>query len=248
MSSNGYSRRPSRDARRERLKHHVPSLYRPWVHLSSNVLVAFIAVVLLARIPDWQHTPWWAYSAIVVGLVAGNLVEYGLHRFPMHRRYKRLKRMFTQHTVQHHRFYTHTQMQAEERRDYFFVLFPVELGLLNLLAIAFVYALCRMVLGVAFASVLSITLIIYVLMLDGVHLMCHLPQRYFKKGILSWSPFVYLMRLHQRHHDPRAMREVNFNITFPLVDWWVGTLDDGRAREGSPRRKFWSRVLARTSV
>lgn len=240
--------RPTRDARRERLKHHVPALYRPWLHLSSNVLVAGIAIALLVRLPDWRGTPWWAYFAIVLGLVTGNVVEYVLHRFPMHRRYRRLRRMFAQHTVQHHRFYTHQQMEAQERRDYFFVLFPVELGLLNLLAIAFIYSIFKLLCGAAFASVLSITLITYVVMLDTVHLICHLPHRYFERGILSWRPFVYLMDLHRRHHNPRAMREVNFNITFPLMDWWVGTLDDGRSRQGSPRRRFWSRVRDRVSV
>lgn len=240
--------RPTRDARRERLKHHVPRLYRPWVHLGANMVVAALAVAVLARVPDWHSTPWWAYFAIPLGLVIGNVVEYVMHRYPMHRRYRRAKRMFTQHTVQHHRFYTDKQMQAEERRDFFFVLFPVELGLANLLAIALVYAACRGTLGVAFGSLLSITLIGYVLLLDLVHLICHLPERCFEKGPLSLAPFVYLMRLHKRHHNPKVMRQVNFNITFPLVDWWVGTLDDGRVREGSPRRRFWSRIVDRVSA
>lgn len=240
--------RTGRDARRERLKHHVPALYRPWVHLGANTVVAGLMVALLVRVPDWEHTPWWSYLAIGLGLVVGNVVEYVMHRFPMHRRYRRMKRTFNQHTVQHHRFYTEKQMQAEERRDFFFVIFPVELGLANLVAIALVYALFRVVTGVAFASVLSITLIGYVLLLDAVHLMCHLPDRYFRRGPLSLAPFVYLMRLHKRHHNPKVMRQVNFNITFPLVDWWVGTLDDGRTREGSPRGRFWSRVRDRVSV
>jgi len=30
--------------------------------------------------------------------------------------------------------------------------------------------------------------------------------------------------LHRIHHDRRHMTEVNFNLTFPLTDWVMGTL------------------------
>lgn len=233
--------RAKRDARRERLKHHVPSLYRPWIHGGANLLVAAIAVYLITRAPAWTSTPWWAYSAVPLALVGSNALEYLLHRFPMHRRYRAFKRSFTQHTVQHHRFYTEQDMEAKERRDFFFVLFPVEFGLFCLLLIACAYGTALWCFGAAFASVLAITLIGYVLALDGVHLICHLPQRYFERGVLSRGPFPYLMRLHRRHHNPRVMREVNFNITFPLMDWWVGTLDDGRERVGRPMQRLWGR-------
>lgn len=236
-----------RDARRERLKYHVPPLYRPVIHFGCNLLVACLAIFLVFQVSAWTQTGWGAWLALPFGLVFGNAAEYLLHRFPMHRRYPLFKRAFRQHTVLHHRFFTHRQIDAHERRDYFFVLFPIVVGLGSLASIGVLYLLSWMALGVGFASILAITLILYVLALDGVHLLCHLPLRHFEPGgVLAFAPLVYLHGLHRRHHDPKLMREVNFNITFPLVDWWFGTLDDGRQRHAlSPRTRFWSRVTGR---
>jgi sterol desaturase/sphingolipid hydroxylase (fatty acid hydroxylase superfamily) len=32
-----------------------------------------------------------------------------------------------------------------------------------------------------------------------------------------------LRRHHQTHHDPALMAQWNFNITFPVADWFLGT-------------------------
>lgn len=236
-----------RDARRERLKHHVPWYYSPVGHLGCNAAVAFVAIFFVFQVTAWTHTGWGAWLALPVGLVLGNAVEYLLHRFPMHRRYRGLKQAFRQHTVLHHRFFTHQQMDAQERRDYFFVLFPMVVGLGSLVSIGVFYLLSWMAFGVGFASLLAITLVLYVLALDVVHMICHLPLRYFQPGgALAYRPLIYLHDLHRRHHNPKRMREVNFNITFPLIDWWAGTLDDGKVRHAvSPRSRFWSWVTGR---
>lgn len=222
-------------------------MYSPLIHLGGNTVIASLAIFLVFQVPAWSQTGWGAWLALPVGVVLGNVIEYLLHRFPMHRRYPGLKQAFRQHTVLHHRFFTHKQIEVEESRDYFFVLFPIVVGLGSLASVGLFYLLSWMVFGVGFASLFAITLVLYYLALDGVHLMCHLPLRCFEPGgLLAYRPLIYLHDLHRRHHNPKRMREVNFNITFPLIDWWAGTLDDGKVRQtASPRSRFWSWVTGR---
>lgn len=219
-----------RDPRRARWQSRVPRYYSPELHLLGNLAVVVgISLWLIGRLGE-TAMPWWAWTAIPAGLVFANFVEYLLHRYPMHKRYAATAHVFVQHTLRHHRFYTEKQMEAEGRRDLFFVIFQVQFGLFSLAVSAFMFFLARWVVNPEYATLLAITLMAYVLMLDGVHLMTHLPERLFARGrIFGWGPWPYLMRLHKIHHNPRRMRDVNFNITFPLADWIMGTLDDGRA-------------------
>ena len=53
-----------------------------------------------------------------------NLFEYIGHRFPMHHRYSALKAVFKRHTLQHHHFFTNTDMNCENANDFKIILFP----------------------------------------------------------------------------------------------------------------------------
>ena len=44
-------------------------------------------------------------------------------------------------------------------------------------------------------------------------------------NVLSYVPgFNFIKQYHRMHHHPRLMTSKNFNITFPLTDWLMGTM------------------------
>lgn len=64
----------------------------------------------------------------------------------------------------------------------------------------------------------------YFALYEWLHLAYHLDP----DGQVGRLPGMKRLRRHHTvHHDPRNMGRVNFNVTFPLADWWFGTWDRG---------------------
>uniref|UniRef100_UPI0039B4AEC7 hypothetical protein n=1 Tax=Vibrio vulnificus TaxID=672 RepID=UPI0039B4AEC7 len=55
-----------------------------------------------------------------------------------------------------------------------------------------------------------------------LHLSYHLKEDHWVHHIPGFTRFA---RLHTTHHDQRIMAHKNFNITYPIMDWLMGTWD-----------------------
>lgn len=57
---------------------------------------------------------------------------------------------------------------------------------------------------------------------EWCHLAYHMPESSWMGGnpVIRW-----LRTTHTRHHDPRRMLRKNFNVTFPIFDALMGTLE-----------------------
>ncbi len=195
--------------------------YRGWRHLGFVTAVGLLAIYIFGR---QLHEVRGAELLIVpLGYVFANLVEYMVHRHPMHRPMAPMQALYKRHATEHHRFFTQKHMDAESHRDFPAVLFPwYMIGFfLGLIATPAAFVLGRIIapnVGWLFAMTAGAYYISY----EWLHLAAHLPE----DSWLGARPVARFVRHHHGiHHDPRRMRRANFNITVPLWDALLGTLD-----------------------
>jgi hypothetical protein len=204
------------DYRRE----HIPATYSGWRHLvfTTSVCLAAIAVAL------WhvEAPRWYAWSMVPIGWLVANLVEYGMHRGPMHH-LGVAARLYKRHTSEHHRFFSQEMMAVDGTRDFHVTLFPAWMALMFIGLIGVPAALLVwLVFGQDIALIFYAAIVSYYLVYEWLHLGAHMPEG----GVIARLPFVGRARRHHGlHHDPARMRRANFNFAFPLGDWLFGTLD-----------------------
>lgn len=181
------------------------------------------SIALLLMLSQLEAVKPWEWLALPAALLYANLAEYVGHRFPMHRPFPGLGLIYKRHAGQHHRFFTHQHMPFDQLRDLRAVLFPP-------LLVIFFFGGFGVPLWFALAWLVSDNVawlalaagVTYYLNYEVFHLAYHLPERH-------WLARVGLLRrlrwLHAHHHDPSVMSRANFNISYPLGDWLLGTLE-----------------------
>jgi sterol desaturase/sphingolipid hydroxylase (fatty acid hydroxylase superfamily) len=188
--------------------------YSGWLHFGFvNAVVLSVIAIAALRL----HAPRWALLTVPITFFYANLVEWLAHRGPMHKPRRLLKLVYQRHTLLHHAFFTHDEMQLESTRDFKMVLFPPVLLIFffGLFALPIGLALNALA-GANVAALFVMTAMSYYLLYEWLHLGYHLGDRAprFIEG---------LRRHHASHHDPGRMTS-NFNITFPICDRLFGTL------------------------
>lgn len=193
--------------------------YAGWAHFAftSGVSLGVIALAVF-RLSNVTALEWLTVPA---SFLLANAAEYFGHRGPMHQARRGLGLLFRRHTQQHHHFFTHDSMAYESSRDFKMVLFPPVMLLFFLGAIATpIGALFFLVFSRNAGWLFVATGMAYYLSYEWLHFSYHLPED-------SWVgrlPFMAALRRHHTaHHDLARMGKWNFNITFPLCDWLLGT-------------------------
>jgi len=159
----------------------------------------------------------------LVFFVFGNLVEYWLHRTPLHRRIPGLKNIFEIHSNQHHRFFSQHMPFYESTRDLHTVFFPAYAPVALILGLILAGKLFPHSWSPNAAPLLVVASCSYFLMYELLHFSHHTGILKFEAGSLLGK-----MRAHHTlHHDPTIMTKTNFNVTFPLCDWLFGTFSKG---------------------
>jgi hypothetical protein len=164
---------------------------------------------------------WIELTIVPIGWVLANLIEYGMHRGPMHHLSFGLGRLYRRHTSQHHRFFSHALMAVDSPRDFHVTLFPAWMSLFFVGLIGVPMALVTYWLfGRDAALLFYAAIVFYYLLYEWVHLSAHMPE----DSSLGRLPLIRFARSHHGlHHDPAKMRRANFNFAFPLGDWLFGT-------------------------
>ncbi|CAM4173531.1 sterol desaturase family protein [Corallococcus sp. ZKHCc1 1396] len=203
--------------------------YQGWAHFAFTSLVCLTGIVL--AVAQLESVRPWELLEVPGVFILANGVEFLGHRGPMHHKRRGLGLLFERHTAQHHRFFTHEAMAYDSPRDFKMVLFPPVLLLFFLGAVAApLGALCFLLISANAGWLFVASAVAYYLAYEWVHFSTHLLNGHWSTRL----PVVrFLRRHHQVHHDPSRMGRHNFNITFPLADWLVGTLWS-REREKPP--------------
>jgi hypothetical protein len=209
---------------RERARHlaGTPRWYSAWVHLASTtaigVLALTVATVRLVALPSLRLLD---FLVVPIVFLAGNFVEWRLHRHVLHRRRWPLKVAYDLHTAMHHMIYVESDMALRSPREFRLVLMPAS-GVAAIVAgaapfAAIVGTLLSRQAGWLFFATAGLFMASYEL----VHLSYHAPPASF----IGRRRLIGILRAHHaRHHDPRLMQRYNFNVTVPLFDWILGTL------------------------
>lgn len=206
------------DARRRALRQSIPPWYNGYVHFASINLVCALAIAWLAsRLCEPTRGELWMAP---VFFAFANLVEWIVHRGPMHHPRRWLMPLYRRHALEHHVLFTADRMEFRNHRDLKFVLFPpLFFPFLLLLTAPLCLALWAYSPNVALVYLISAHA--YYLVYEWFHTVHHWPRN----SRLGRSWFARLVREHhRRHHDLRGMTRGNFNVSFPLWDHLFGTV------------------------
>lgn len=210
---------------------HTPRRYSGPLHATAVIVLAttLIGALLYRFAPHATALDW---SIVPLTVVIASFVEYWAHRVAMHRPLPGLRAVYERHSRRHHRFFVVDAMQFGSTDDYHAVLFPPVL-LLFFAAIALVLgALVALVTGTEAGALFAATALAYYLGYEVLHFAYHM---FGHPACPTWRWLGYLARHHRRHHEPRRMREGNFNLVLPLFDLAFGTmLEPGPAETAAP--------------
>jgi hypothetical protein len=204
---------------------HLEPRYSPWRHIALTLAISTalatlgVALASRARALDWLLMP--------IFLVVANLLEWTVHRYPMHR--PRLFRfMYRNHAQLHHVAFTDHNMPVRGTRELGLVMMPWY-TMLGLFVVASpVMVLAGLLRGPGLSGVFLLGAVMYFLSYETLHALYHLPDATLDRMVIGrLRAFRALQAHHAHHHILRRMAHVNFNVTVPLMDWLFGTNERG---------------------
>ncbi len=211
--------------RQRRFREQYVAGISPWYNGFVHVAVIYaVGIGAIWWCVSRMQNPTWEWLLILPVFIAGNFVEWGMHKFVMHRLIDvyALRAIYDRHTRQHHQYFTDGDPTIHTLKEFRIVFFPWRV--LTVLAVA------GSVLGWITAQILNpnagyvvfMTMVGHYLMYEAFHLSCHIPENRF----LRYIPFVNTIRRHHTaHHNMGIMMHANMNLTMPIADWAMNTSD-----------------------
>jgi hypothetical protein len=206
------------EERRAQLVGQIPGWYSGPAHFAV-INAAGLAVIAAALAALARPAPW--HLALVPAFfVFANLFEWWVHRGPLHRPVRGLRRLYDRHTRAHHVVFTQGAMQVRSTREMRLVLFPPYVFPLFLLMNAPLLGLLALAGGLDLGLVFLASAVAYYLVYEWLHTLHHWPRESWigRRRVVAW-----LRRHHEAHHDVRRMIQGNWNVSFPLWDRLLGT-------------------------
>ncbi|WP_456280546.1 sterol desaturase family protein [Cupriavidus sp. JZ107] len=206
---------------REQYKADISPLYNGLLHIGV-IFAAGIAALYYCAARLENAT--WEWLLVLPVFLAGNLVEWFMHKYVMHRRIDvfALRAIYERHTRQHHQYFTDNEPTIDTTREFRIVFFPWRVlitlgvggGLLGYLAYLLINANA--------AYIVFMTMVGHYLVYEVFHYCCHVHDNWFVRNM----PFINTIRRHHTaHHNQGIMMHYNMNLTFPIADWLMGTSD-----------------------
>lgn len=201
---------------------------------SGQVHIGVIYVVGLAAIA-WcisrLQGASWEWLLVIPVLFFSNMFEWWIHKYVMHRLVDvwALRAIYDRHTRQHHQYFSDNEMTVQSPREWRIIFFPWRaLFTFMGLGVPFAWLLAQAVNANA-GYILMVTIIGNYLLYEAFHYCCHVHDNWFVRNV----PFVNTIRRHHTaHHNMGIMMARNFNLTFPVADWVMGTSDLSRGLLG----------------
>jgi len=206
------------DKFRQKYRTDIHPAYNGYLHMAFVVAAGLYFIhYQLSQLQDFH---WHYLFGVAVTLVIWNFIEYFVHIKLGHQQQKVAMLFYKRHTGDHHSFFDHIRLVPKNHKDWRVTLFPAWLVLLVGL-ISWSAGLClSWLLAKHWGLIFSASLMIGYLGYEFFHFCDHLP----KQHPLVKLPWIGHMRhLHKLHHRRDLMHSKNFNLTFPLADWLLGT-------------------------
>ena len=206
---------------REQYKADISPLYNGLLHIGVMYAVGIAAIwYCLTKIQGAQ----WEWLMVVPVFLAGNFVEWFMHRYVMHKRIDvfALRAIYERHTRQHHQYFTDLEPTIDTTREFRIVFFPWRvLATLGVGGLTLGY-LASLVFNQNVGYIVFLTMVAQYLVYETFHYCCHVHDNWFVRNM----PFINTIRRHHTaHHNMGIMMKYNMNLTFPIADWVMGTSD-----------------------
>ena len=213
---------------REQYVADISPWYNGLVHVGVMYAAGIAAIVwCLSR----MQGATWEWLLLVPVAIAGNFVEWGMHKFVMHRLIDvfALRAIYDRHTRQHHQYFTDGDPTIHTVKEFRIVFFPWRvLAVLAVMGGLFGW-LASVLINPNAGYVVFITMIGHYMVYETFHMCCHVPENAFVRHM----PLVNTIRRHHRaHHNMGIMMHCNMNLTFPVADWAMKTSDLDRGLLG----------------
>lgn len=213
---------------REQYKAKISPLYNGLVHIGVIYAVGIAAIwYCLAQL----RNPTWEWLLIIPVFLAGNMVEWVMHSYVMHRRINvfALRAIYERHTREHHQYFTDNDITIDTTREFRIVFFPwrllVTLGVFGTI----LGYIASLIFNPNAGYILFMTMVGHYLVYETFHYCCHVHDNAF----VRYTPFINTIRRHHTsHHNQGIMMKYNMNLTFPIADWLMGTSDLRRGLVG----------------
>lgn len=214
---------------REQYKDRISPFYNGIVHIA--VMFA-VGVGLITYCLRQMQGATWEWLFVVPVFIAGNFIEWGMHKYVMHRRRDvfALRAIYERHTREHHQYFTDNDVTIDTTREFRIVFFPWRvLIVLGVFGTLFGW-IAAQILNPNVGYVVFITMVGHYLLYETFHYCCHVHENAFVRNV----PFVNTIRRHHTaHHNQGIMMHKNMNLTFPIADWVMGTSDLDRGLVGT---------------
>jgi hypothetical protein len=193
--------------------------------LASVIAAGAALMAVHARAIDWVVAPAF--------FVVANLIEWTVHKYPMHHPMKP-RILYRNHTLLHHLAFTDRNMPITQMAELGLVMMPWY-TMIGLFAFASpVMVVAGVLRGVGLAGVFLLAAVAYFLMYEVLHASYHLPDAVLNRvGVGRLRLFRAAQAHHRHHHVLSRMSHVNFNVTFPLMDRLLGTNEAPSAASGT---------------
>jgi hypothetical protein len=196
-------------------------------HLAQTLGVAAAIAALGAWLARDASAAWWLLAPLF--WVIANFFEWATHKYPMHRPLVP-RMMYRNHAIVHHNAFDGDDQEIRDVTELSVVMMPWYTLLVIFAGATPIALLAALVGGPGLAGVFLVSAVGYFLLYETIHTLHHLPGAVLRRSALGRSAWLARMRAHHHHHHQlRNMARVNFNVTPPLADAVLGTLERPRA-------------------
>ena len=214
---------------REKYVNEISPFYNGLVHI--GVMYA-VGITLIYYCISNLHDVTWEWMVIIPVAIAGNFVEWAMHKYVMHRLIDvfALRAIYDRHTRQHHQYFTDTDYTIDTTKEFRIVFFPwrvlIVLGVFGTL----LGYMASQIFNPNVGYFLFMTMVGHYLIYETFHYSCHVQENWFVRNM----PFINTIRRHHAaHHNLGIMMHKNMNLSFPIADWVMGTSDLKRSLFGT---------------
>ena len=174
----------------------------------------------------------WEWFLMIPVFLGGNLVEWLMHRYVMHRLVDvfALRSIYDRHTRQHHQYFTDSDVTIDTIREFRIVFFPWRVLAVFATSGLLFGSIASVLVNPNAGYILFITMVSQYLVYETFHFCCHCHDNWFVRNM----PFVNTIRRHHTaHHNQGIMMKYNMNLTFPIADWLMNSSDVKRGLFGT---------------
>ena len=178
-----------------------------------------------------MQNPTWEWLLVVPVALAGNFVEWAMHKYVMHRLIDvfALRAIYDRHTRQHHQYFTDNDHTIGSVKEFRIVFFPWRVLMVLGVAGGLLGWLTATLINPNAGYVVFITMLGHYMVYETFHFCCHVPDNAFVRKM----PLINTIRRHHAaHHNMGIMMHCNMNLTFPVADWAMKTSDLNRGLLG----------------